>query len=147
MSSRLIFFSSGLTTTVFQSVLNSPWVSDTFTILVISGASLSRSFLNIVVGIGSSSQDLDLSEWMVLMTCCSIIGAKHLRLGESFLSVVKWSLSLSLSLIFCILFWKKVVNSSARSWSLFAYGNFISHCLDVRFVMRACIFLESLPQS
>ena len=88
-------------------------------VLVISGINFGNSFLKMLVEIGSDSQVLALSVLMALRTCDFIIGAKQISLRMSSVSVVKCGLLLSASHILCILFSKKVANSSTRSSLLF----------------------------
>ena len=77
------FLSRGHTMAVFHDLMNCPSVSDWLMILVISGRMAGRSCLKTVVGIGSNSQDLDLSDIITLCTSSSLSGVNFLILGES----------------------------------------------------------------
>ena len=56
MRSKLIHFKSGVEKSLLEFLWNIPWVNDTFTLSVISGAVISTTSLSKFVGIGSSSQ-------------------------------------------------------------------------------------------
>ena len=87
---------------VFQSLQKHPSVSETLTILVISGMTSGSIFFSMVVGIAFSSQDLLLSEDITILTCLSVIGANHTNLGASVLGALYFGLLLSVSLILSI---------------------------------------------
>ena len=77
------FFSKGLTTAVFHSLQKAPSPSDLLTILVIRGRIFGTITLSIVVGIGSSSQDLDLRPEMTLLTSSWDNGANSFSSGTT----------------------------------------------------------------
>ena len=71
---------------VFYSPLNSPVVSDKFTMVVIESMHADNISLSMCVGTVSSSQVLDFITIMVLYTCLLVSGAKHLNCGTSLFS-------------------------------------------------------------
>ena len=68
------FLSKGLTTAVFHSLQKILSPRDRLTFLVISEITCGSFFLNIVVGIASSLQDLDLREEITLLTWLPVSG-------------------------------------------------------------------------
>ena len=116
-----VFFSNGVTIAVFQLLRSVPGCSDRFMILVIAGKMLGRMFFSKVVGIRSSSNDLDL----VLVTnfsTWSFSSFLKLLLGCIRLGWLVQGRSSNSFLILTILF-KKFANSSASSLSEFLVGS------------------------
>ena len=108
------FFSSGLTIAVFQDLINCPSLRDRFTILVIRGRIAGSNFLKVVVGMGSSSQDLVLRDITTLHISSSFSSVNLCSFGRLFGVGMYTGLSLSASLIFVILSRKNWAKSSAR---------------------------------
>ena len=135
ISSKLIFLIRGLTTAVFHLVLNSPPVNEVLTILVISGQTVGRIFLSILVGMSSSSQDLDFICLIIGAVCFSVNGANFHSKGTD-VSVIAsyWVIPLNNSLICKILFRKKFTKSSARPSLVLCVNHFWGSGLFVRFV-------------
>ena len=143
ISSKPIFFNNGLTTAVFHLVLYSPLVSDVLTILVISGPTTGRIFFSIFVGMSSNSQVLDFICLIIRDICFSVIGANFLSSGTDESVIASYCfVPLNNSLIFKILFLKKVAKSSVRSSFVLCFGHFCGSGLLVRLFTKVKSFLN-----
>ena len=127
--------------------MNCPWHRDRLTILVIRGSIFGSSILNIVVGTGSNSQVLVLSDIMTWCTSFSSSTLNSCSFGVSVDVGVYTGLSLSDSLIFVIFSKKKLAKSSTRFSSEVCVGHCTGCCLVVRLFINVCIFFESFLHS
>ena len=127
--------------------MNCPWHRDRLTILVIRGSIFGSSILKIVVGTGSSSQVLVLSDIMTWCTSFSSSGLNSCSFGGSTDVGVYTGLFLSASLIFVIFSKKKLAKSSTRFSSDVCGGHCRGCCLVVRLFISVCIFFEFLLHS
>ena len=139
-----MFFSNGVTIAVFHLQRNAPDCSDGLMILVIADKMLGRMLFSKVVGIGSSSHDVDLVLITNLCTWSSSSFLKLLNSGISDLDGWYRGWSSNSSLILTILLKKKFANASASSLSEFwSWNNFsLSEQHSSIFIL---IFLFSFP--
>ena len=140
------FFSRGVTTAVFQFLGNNPDCKDRLIIFVIAGRILGSMFFSNVVGIGSSSHDLDL----VLTHCFYLILTNFIKVSELVYISVGWlvdGVAMKLFSDLNYLLYKKSGHSLASSSSVSLASSGLFGLQPVRWFTSWNNFLVSCPHS